>query len=226
MSNIVELNGIYKSFTQGEHHLEILKGIELSITSGEVVALVGSSGAGKSTLLHIMGLLERADQGDVLMSGIPTKDLTDIKRTQIRRLEIGFVYQFHNLLPEFTALENVVMPQLIAGVSKKEAKERAENLLGKMGLTERLSHRPAELSGGEQQRVAIARGLANRPRLILADGPTGNLDEKTGNEVMDILLNLSKEEGISALIATHNNELAERMDRIVVIKNGVIESKI
>jgi len=223
MSNIVEIKDIYKSFTQGEHHLEILKGISLSISSGEVVALVGSSGAGKSTLLHIMGLLERADQGDVIMSGIPTKDLTDIKRTKIRRLEIGFVYQFHNLLPEFTALENVVMPQLIAGVASKVAKERAENLLSKMGLSERISHRPAELSGGEQQRVAIARGLANRPRLILADEPTGNLDEKTGNEVMDVLLSLSKEEGISALIATHNNELADRMDRTVTLKLGIIQ---
>lgn len=224
MSNIVELKDIYKSFTQGEHQLEILKGINLSISSGEVVALVGSSGAGKSTLLHIMGLLERADQGDVIMSGIPTKDLTDIKRTKIRRLEIGFVYQFHNLLPEFTALENVVMPQLIAGVSSKDAKERAAELLGKMGLSERIAHRPAELSGGEQQRVAIARGLANRPRLILADEPTGNLDEKTGNEVMDILLSLSKEEGISALIATHNNELADRMDRTVTLKEGIIQT--
>lgn len=223
MSNIVEIKDIYKSFTQGEHHLEILKGISLSISSGEVVALVGSSGAGKSTLLHIMGLLERADQGDVIMSGIPTKDLTDIKRTKIRRLEIGFVYQFHNLLPEFTALENIVMPQLIAGVASKVAKERAENLLSKMGLSERISHRPAELSGGEQQRVAIARGLANRPRLILADEPTGNLDEKTGNEVMDVLLSLSKEEGISALIATHNNELADRMDRTVTLKEEIIQ---
>ena len=223
MSNIVEIKDIYKSFTQGEHHLEILKDISLSISSGEVVALVGSSGAGKSTLLHIMGLLERADQGDVIMSGIPTKDLTDIKRTKIRRLEIGFVYQFHNLLPEFTALENIVMPQLIAGVASKVAKERAENLLSKMGLSERISHRPAELSGGEQQRVAIARGLANRPRLILADEPTGNLDEKTGNEVMDVLLSLSKEEGISALIATHNNELADRMDRTVTLKEGIIQ---
>ena len=157
------------------------------------------------------------------MSGIPTKDLTDIKRTKIRRLEIGFVYQFHNLLPEFTALENVVMPQLIAGVASKVAKERAENLLSKMGLSERISHRPAELSGGEQQRVAIARGLANRPRLILADEPTGNLDEKTGNEVMDVLLSLSKEEGISALIATHNNELADRMDRTVTLKEGIVQ---
>lgn len=223
MSNIVELKNIYKSFTQGEHYLGILKGINLSIASGEVVALVGSSGAGKSTLLHIMGLLERADQGDVIMSGIATKDLNDIKRTKIRRLEIGFVYQFHNLLPEFTALDNVVMPQLIAGVSNKEAKERASDLLNKMGLSERVEHRPAELSGGEQQRVAIARGLANRPRLILADEPTGNLDEKTGNEVMDILLTLSKEEGISALIATHNNELADRMDRTVTLKEGIIQ---
>ncbi|MBT6329999.1 MAG: ABC transporter ATP-binding protein, partial [Kordiimonadaceae bacterium] len=173
MSNIVELTDIYKSFDQGIHHLEILKGISLNITSGEVVALVGASGAGKSTLLHIMGLLERADNGDVVMSGIPTKDLSDIKRTKIRRNEIGFIYQFHNLLPEFNALENVIMPQLIAGVSKKDAGERAKELLIKMGLEERLDHRPAELSGGEQQRVAIARGLANRPRLILADEPTG-----------------------------------------------------
>ena len=222
MSNIVELKDIYKSFDQGSHHLEILKGIVLNIMNGEVVALVGASGSGKSTLLHIMGLLERADSGDVLMSGIPTKDLSDIKRTRIRRLELGFVYQFHNLLPEFSAHENVVMPQLIAGSSKKEAKVRAEELLVKMGLKDRMSHRPSQLSGGEQQRVAIARALANRPRLILADEPTGNLDENTGNEVMDILLELSREEGISALIATHNNNLARRMDRIIQLKDGMI----
>ena len=226
MSNIIELKGIYKSFDQGVHHLEILKGISLNITSGEVVALVGASGAGKSTLLHIMGLLERADEGEVIISGIPTRELNDIKRTKIRRLEIGFVYQFHNLLPEFTALDNVVMPQLIAGASKKDAKERASDLLTKMGLAERIDHRPAELSGGEQQRVAIARALANRPRLILADEPTGNLDENTGNGVMDMLLNLSREEGISALIATHNNTLANRMDRIVTLKNGVVQDTV
>lgn len=223
MSNIIELNDIYKSFDQGIHHLEILKGITLNIASGEVVALVGASGAGKSTLLHIMGLLERSDSGDVIMSGIPTKDLSDIKRTKIRRLEIGFVYQFHNLLPEFSALDNVIMPQLIAGTSKKKAKVRAEELLKKMGLEDRMEHRPSELSGGEQQRVAIARALANRPRLILADEPTGNLDEKTGNGVMDILLALSKEEGISALIATHNTKLAHRMDRIINLKDGVVQ---
>ncbi|MBT5073217.1 MAG: ABC transporter ATP-binding protein [Kordiimonadaceae bacterium] len=222
MSNIVELTDIYKSFDQGIHHLEILKGISLNITSGEVVALVGASGAGKSTLLHIMGLLERADNGDVVMSGIPTKDLSDIKRTKIRRNEIGFIYQFHNLLPEFNALENVIMPQLIAGVSKKDAGERAKELLIKMGLEERLDHRPAELSGGEQQRVAIARGLANRPRLILADEPTGNLDEKTGYEVMDVMLELSRDEGVSALIATHNTRLAARMDRVISLKDGVV----
>lgn len=224
MSNIIEIKDIYKSFTQGEHTLEILKGVNLTIASGEVVALVGTSGAGKSTLLHIAGLLERTDRGDVVMSGIPTKDLNDVKRTKIRRHEIGFIYQFHNLLPEFDALENVVMPQLIAGVSKREATERAEDLLVKMGLKDRLDHRPSELSGGEQQRVAIARGLANRPRLILADEPTGNLDENTGNEVMDILLQLSKDEGISALIATHNIELANRMDRTVTLREGIIQS--
>lgn len=224
MSNIIEIKDIYKSFTQGEHTLEILKGVNLTIASGEVVALVGTSGAGKSTLLHIAGLLERTDRGDVVMSGIPTKDLNDVKRTKIRRHEIGFIYQFHNLLPEFNAIENVVMPQLIAGVSKREATERAEDLLIKMGLKDRLDHRPSELSGGEQQRVAIARGLANRPRLILADEPTGNLDENTGNEVMDILLQLSKDEGISALIATHNIELANRMDRTVTLREGIIQS--
>ncbi|MDG1438932.1 MAG: ATP-binding cassette domain-containing protein, partial [Emcibacteraceae bacterium] len=154
MSNIVELTDVYKSFTQGEHHLEILKGINMTIATSEMVALVGTSGAGKSTLLHIMGLLERAERGDVMMSGIPTKDLNDEKRTKIRRLEIGFVYQFHNLLPEFTALENVVMPQLIAGASNGDAKERAFDLLSKMGLADRVEHRPSELSGGEQQRVA------------------------------------------------------------------------
>jgi|TARA_R110002096_G_scaffold342687_3_gene535704 lipoprotein-releasing system ATP-binding protein len=226
MSNIIELNEIYKSFDQGIHHLEILKGISLNIASGEVVALVGASGAGKSTLLHIMGLLERSDSGEVIMSGIPTKDLSDIKRTKIRRLEIGFVYQFHNLLPEFSALDNVIIPQLIAGTSKKKAQERAEELLKKMGLEDRVEHRPSELSGGEQQRVAIARALANRPRLILADEPTGNLDEKTGNGVMDMLLALSKEEGISALIATHNTKLAHRMDRIINLKDGVVQDTV
>ncbi len=225
MSNIIELNGIYKSFIQGNHTLEILKGIDLKIANGEVVALVGDSGAGKSTLLHIMGLLERADQGEVLMSGIPTKDLSDIRRTKIRRLEIGFVYQLHNLLPDFNALENVIMPQLIAGISHKHAKVRAEELLGKMGLEERMSHRPSQLSGGEQQRVAIARALANRPRLILADEPTGNLDENTGNSVMEILLNLSKDEGISALIATHNKAVAATMDRVITISNGTINAE-
>ncbi len=226
MSKIVELSDIHKSFTQGEHRLDILKGITLDIKNGEVVALVGASGAGKSTLLHIMGLLERADRGDVLMSGIPTKDLSDIKRTRIRRFEIGFVYQFHNLLPEFTAVENVIMPQLIAGVSKGKARERGEELLEKMGLKDRISHRPSELSGGEQQRVAIARSLANRPRLILADEPTGNLDEKTGNGVMDLLLELSREEGISALIATHNINIANRMDRTITLKDGVVLNSI
>lgn len=224
MSNIVEVNDVYKSFDQGEHHLEILKGINLKIVTGEIVALVGASGAGKSTLLHIMGLLERADSGDVIMSGVPTKELNDIKRTKIRRHEIGFVYQFHNLLPEFSALDNVILPQLVAGVSNSDAKDRAEELLNKMGLTERLTHLPSELSGGEQQRVAIARAISNRPRLILADEPTGNLDEKTGNGVMDILLDLSKDEGISALIATHNNALAHRMDRVIQIRDGLIHS--
>jgi lipoprotein-releasing system ATP-binding protein len=222
MSNIAEASNIHKSFVQGGVTLNILKGINLNIKNSEVVALVGASGSGKSTLLHIMGLLEHADKGQVLISGMPTDNISDANRTKIRRVEIGFVYQFHNLLPEFTALENVVMPQLIAGISKSKAVERANELLEKLGLKERLTHRPSELSGGEQQRVAIARGLANRPRLILADEPTGNLDEKTGNEVMNIMLQMSRDEGVSALIATHNNDLASRMDRTVTLKDGII----
>ena len=222
MSNIIELNDVYKSFDQGAHHLKILKGINLKITSAEVVALVGPSGAGKSTLLHIMGLLDCSDSGDIIISGVSTAGLSDIKRTKIRRNEIGFIYQFHNLLPEFNALDNVIMPQLIAGVSLEKAQKRAKALLNKMMLGSRVDHRPSELSGGEKQRVAIARALANRPRLVLADEPTGNLDEKTGNDLMDMLLELSNDEGISALVATHNNKLAARMDRTIILKDGVL----
>ena len=186
------------------------------------MALVGPSGAGKSTLLHIMGLLDCSDSGDIIISGVSTAGLSDIKRTKIRRDEIGFIYQFHNLLPEFNALDNVIMPQLIAGVSVEKAQKRAKALLNKMMLGSRVDHRPSELSGGEKQRVAIARALANRPRLVLADEPTGNLDEKTGNDLMDMLLELSNDEGISALVATHNNKLAARMDRTIILKDGVL----
>jgi len=226
MSNIIELSDVYKSFEQGVYHLEILKGINLKIGSAEIVALIGPSGAGKSTLLHIMGLLDSSDSGDVIISGASASGLSDIKRTKIRRSKIGFVYQFHNLLPEFNALDNVVMPQLIAGISLEKAEKRAKVLLNKMMLGSRINHRPSELSGGEKQRVAIARALANRPRLVLADEPTGNLDEKTGNGVMDMLLELSNDEGISALVATHNIKLAARMDRTITLKDGVLTKSV
>ncbi|MFC7050566.1 ABC transporter ATP-binding protein [Emcibacter nanhaiensis] len=221
MSNpILQLQNIHRHFFQGGEDLHILKGVNLEIQAGETVSLVGASGAGKSTLLHITGLLEKANEGDVMIDGVSCNGLSDIKRTRIRRNEIGFVYQFHHLLPEFTALENVVMPQMIAGVGGNKARKRAEELLEKMGLAERLTHRPAQLSGGEQQRVAIARALANRPKLLLADEPTGNLDETTGGEVLNILLDLAREEGTAALLATHNTSFAKRTASCVILKDG------
>ncbi|WP_417318010.1 ABC transporter ATP-binding protein [Emcibacter sp.] len=223
MSNsILQLKDIHRHFFQGGEDLHILKGVNLEVRASETVSLVGASGAGKSTLLHITGLLEKADKGDVIIDGVSCNGLSDIRRTRIRRNDIGFVYQFHHLLPEFTALENVVMPQMIAGVGRKKSRERAEELLGKMGLSERLTHRPSQLSGGEQQRVAIARALANRPRLLLADEPTGNLDEATGTEVLRILLDLAREEGTAALLATHNNEFAKKTGRCVILKDGTL----
>ncbi|WP_321391511.1 ABC transporter ATP-binding protein [Emcibacter sp.] len=221
---ILQLKDIHRHFFQGGEDLHILRGINLEINPGETVSLVGASGAGKSTLLHITGLLEKADKGEVIIDGQSCNGLSDIRRTRIRRHEIGFVYQFHHLLPEFTALENVVMPQLIAGVGTKKARDRASELLGKMGLTERLTHRPSQLSGGEQQRVAIARALANRPKLLLADEPTGNLDEATGGEVLQILLDLALEEGTAALLATHNKEFSKRTGRCVTLRDGTLHN--
>jgi lipoprotein-releasing system ATP-binding protein len=218
----LRLKGIRHNYTQGGRLLEILKGVSLDLKSGELVALLGPSGAGKSTLLHIAGLLEAPIEGSVEIANASCMQLKDRDRTRIRRETIGFIYQFHHLLPEFTALENVVMPQLIAGASKKTAKARATDLLGAIGLGERFSHKPSELSGGEQQRVAIARALANSPRIILADEPTGNLDPRTAERVFGQLLDLAKQEGVAGLIATHNQGLARSMDRAFMLDNGTL----
>jgi lipoprotein-releasing system ATP-binding protein len=216
----LELRSITRSYQQGAGRLDIFKDLSLSIYSGEVVALVGQSGAGKSSLLHIAGLLESPTAGATFISGQNCSALNDQARTRIRRIGIGFVYQAHLLLPEFSALENVVMPQLIAGTSKTDAISRAEDLLSRLGLSTRMSHRPAELSGGEQQRVAIARAIANRPLLLLADEPTGNLDPPTADMVHAEFMRLIQEEGLAALIATHNMALARRMSRIVRLEGG------
>lgn len=216
------LRGVTRVFRQGERQLKVLRGIDLTLTRGELVALVGPSGAGKSTLLHIAGLLERPDGGSVEVGGVACSTLSDSDRTRIRRDTVGFVYQFHHLLPEFSALENVMLPQLIAGLSKREARERAHQLLGMVGLAERASHRPGRLSGGEQQRVAIVRAIANVPRVLLADEPTGNLDPTTAEGVFIQLQKLVKATGLSALIATHNLELAGRMDRVLELKDGMV----
>ncbi|MDP4025611.1 ABC transporter ATP-binding protein [Methylobacterium sp. NEAU 140] len=213
---------VERRYRQAEGALEILRGADLAIWPGELVALVAPSGAGKSTLLHLAGLLERPDGGEVYIGGRPTAAMGDAERTRLRREEMGFVYQFHHLLPEFSALENVVMPQLIRGLKRAEAKSRATELLGFLGLGERLPHRPAELSGGEQQRVAIARAVANGPRLLLADEPTGNLDPGTAGHVFSVLMALVRASGLAALVATHNMELAARMDRRVTIRDGLI----
>ncbi len=217
---ILELRELSHSFTQGDVALHILRGASLTVRPGEVVALIGPSGAGKSTLLHIAGLLERPASGLVVVGGQDCVDLGDRERTKIRRAELGFVYQAHNLLPEFTALENVALPQRIAGVGKKPASEEATRLLSMLGLGARLKHLPSELSGGEQQRVAIARALANKPRLLLADEPTGNLDPKTAKLVFDELISLVRHENLAAVVATHNLDLATRMDRAVVLHEG------
>ena len=216
------LKGIARTYKAGAGPLIVLKNAELSVKPGEIVALVAPSGAGKSTLLHIAGLLERPDAGEVFVSGQPTSTLSDDARTALRRTEIGFVYQFHHLLPEFSALENVVIPQMIAGLDKREAEERAGELLAYLRVDQRAAHRPAELSGGEQQRVAIARAVANAPRVLLADEPTGNLDPKTAGHVFDALKSLVRQSGLAALIATHNFTLAAHMDRTITIEDGAI----
>jgi len=221
MSNpALELRGIGRTFVQGDRRLDVLKGAELALKRGELVALVGPSGAGKSTLLYIAGLLERPDEGEILMSGELCDVRNDSSRTALRRKHLGFVYQFHHLLPEFSALENVVLPQLIAGAGRGAARKRATEILTKLGLDARLRHRPARLSGGEQQRVAIARALANHPTVLLADEPTGNLDHDTADEVMAQLMDEVRGRGLAALVATHNLELAGRMDRTLRLEDG------
>ncbi len=222
----LQLSGVERHYGEGETFLSILKGADFTLRSGETVALVAPSGTGKSTLLHVAGLLERPDSGEVLVNGVSCGGLNDDRRTAIRRNEIGFVYQFHHLLPEFSALENIMMPQLIAGLAKAEAAERAGALLDYMRIGHRADHRPAELSGGEQQRVAIARAVANAPLVLLADEPTGNLDPETAGYVFEALEALARQSGLAALIATHNHELAGLMDRRVTIEDGkVVEMK-
>ncbi len=218
----LHLSDVYRSYNEGKNRLKILDGADLKIHAGEMVALVAPSGAGKSTLLHAAGLLEKPDDGEVFVAGRPTRGMQDRQRTALRRAEIGFVYQFHHLLPEFTARENLTIPQLIAGIGKKAANERADQLLEYMQISKRSDHRPSELSGGEQQRVAIARAVANKPSLLLADEPTGNLDPKTSNLVFEMLENLVRESGLAALIATHNHDLARKMDRCVTLKSGQV----
>ena len=217
---VLRLEAIVRRYGRGETTIEVLNGVDLSLKAGESVALIAPSGAGKSTLLHIAGLLERPDGGEVHVGGHATSTMNDESRTALRRSEIGFVYQFHHLLPEFSALENVVIPQMVAGLKRAEAAARARELLGFLGLAARESHRPAELSGGEQQRVALARALANAPRVLLADEPTGNLDPKTADHVFDTLTALVKASRVAALVATHNLDLAARMDRRVTLRDG------
>jgi lipoprotein-releasing system ATP-binding protein len=216
----LHLHDLSRSYGGGDTAVEVLSGAELSLWPGEAVALVAPSGAGKSTLLHIAGLLETPSRGEVYVAGQPTSRMSDKARTALRRTHIGFVYQFHHLLPEFSAEENIVLPQMIAGLPRGEAGARARELLTFLGLADRAHHRPAELSGGEQQRVAIARALANGPRLLLADEPTGNLDPRTADHVFATLASLVKASRVAALIATHNMEIAARMDRRVTIKEG------
>jgi lipoprotein-releasing system ATP-binding protein len=216
----LRLRNVARIYEEGEGTLEVFKGVNLTVRPGELVALVGPSGAGKSSLLHMAGLLEEPSDGAVTVSGVDVAALPDRERTRLRRDTIGFVYQAHHLLPEFSALENVMMPQLIAGKSRKDATTEATRLLELLGLGARLEHRPTQLSGGEQQRVAIARALANHPRLLLADEPTGNLDPRTAAGVFDALVKLVRSEGLAALIATHNYELAAKMDRVLVLHEG------
>ena len=217
---ILQLQDVTRSFRQGPREIVVLQGVDVALWPGQAVALVGPSGAGKSTLLHITGLLESPTSGRVIVNGRDCATLSEAGRTRLRRTEIGFVYQFHQLLPEFSALENVVIPQLILGRGRKAAEARARALLTNLGLGDRIEHRPAELSGGEQQRTAICRGLANAPKLLLADEPTGNLDPHTSEHVFRELIDLSRQQGVAALIATHNMDLARRMDRVLLVQEG------
>lgn len=220
----LSLQGVCKTYGAGRAAVEVLRGVDLTLQAGEIVALVAPSGAGKSTLLHIAGLLDSADLGEVLIGGRAMTRLADAERTAARRAEVGFVYQAHHLLPEFSAAENIILPQRAAGISLADAEKRAASLLELVGLAKRATHRPGELSGGEKQRVAIARALANRPRVLLADEPTGNLDVETSETVFALLLNLAREEGLAAFIATHNPDLAARMDRVARLESGKLAS--
>jgi lipoprotein-releasing system ATP-binding protein len=220
----LSLQGIRRTFVQGDRRLDVLRGVSVDLHPGEIVAMVGQSGSGKSTLLHIAGLLERPDEGEVVVDGKPTVRMADKDRTGLRRNFLGFVYQYHHLLPEFSAVENVMLPQMLNGIARGSARKRAADLLGMVGLGDRLDHRPGRLSGGEQQRVAIARAVANAPRVLLADEPTGNLDSTTAETVFQQLLALVRETGMAALVATHNPELAARMDRTVRLKDGVLDA--
>jgi lipoprotein-releasing system ATP-binding protein len=221
-SPVLHLERLERAYTQGNRRIDVLKGTSASFYAGETVALLGPSGAGKSTLLHIAGLLERPDRGSVLINGVDCGNLSDNEQTRMRRMEVGFVYQFHHLLPEFSALENVVLPQLILGLARSEAETRGKEMLKSLGLEERWDHRPAQLSGGEQQRVAIARAVANDPQVLLADEPTGNLDPPTAERVFQQLLKLVRQSGVAAVVATHNLDLAARMDRTLRLMNGVL----
>lgn len=220
---VLETIGLQRSFTQGGETIEVLRGVNLKVAAGEIVALLGPSGSGKSTLLQAVGLLEGGFEGSIRVSGVEVAKLDSAGRTETRRDRMGFIYQFHHLLPDFTAIENVVLPQLISGAGQADAEQRAAELLTGMGLGKRLTHRPNQLSGGEQQRVAVARALANRPALVLADEPTGNLDEATADIVFAEFVRLVRGEGSAALVATHNERLAARMDRVVRLHDGVLE---
>jgi len=220
---ILQTRGLKRSFTQGEATIHVLRGVDLDVRPGEIVGLLGPSGSGKSTLLQAVGLLEGGFEGSIRIAGKEAAQLDNNGRTDVRRDSLGFIYQFHHLLPDFNAIENVVLPQMIHGATRVDADKRAAHLLTTLGLGERLAHRPNQLSGGEQQRVAVARALANRPALVLADEPTGNLDEATADKVFAEFLNLVRGEGSAALIATHNERLAERMDRVVRLHEGILE---
>ncbi|HKR24431.1 MAG TPA: ABC transporter ATP-binding protein [Allosphingosinicella sp.] len=223
MNEVLKVAGLKRSFEQAGVIIHVLRGVDLAVAEGEIVALLGPSGSGKSTLLQAVGLLEGGFEGSIRIGGEEAANLDEAGRTRTRRERLGFVYQFHHLLPDFTAAENVVIPQLVRGATKTEAWERAESLLGALGLAERLTHPPAKLSGGEQQRVAVARALANRPALVLADEPTGNLDEATADIVFAEFLRLVRGEGSAALVATHNERIAAKMDRVLRLHEGVIE---
>ncbi|CAN7358859.1 MULTISPECIES: ABC transporter ATP-binding protein [unclassified Phenylobacterium] len=222
---VLSIRGLRRTYKSGDKTLTVLNGADVDVRPGEIVGLIGPSGSGKSSLLHAAGLLEHPDEGRIVIEGRDCSDLSDRQRTRVRLATIGFVYQAHHLLAEFTALDNVALPQMIAGRSRKAARERARDLLASLGLAERVDHQPAQMSGGEQQRVAIARALANSPKLLLADEPTGNLDPNTSAAVFDSLYALARQEGVAALVATHNLELARHMDRVLALKDGHLEEQ-